>query len=201
MWFWFSLWSKRWPLVSYIQVWYTIHLVNCYHLHNSKDDNLCHSYKWKDYSWSPIETTPPPTSSPNGFSSSESWRKNHNFSKVNICIFMQQFRQRPFFRTLQNFTRLLWQKSRDEKYTLLVSKHWKYFVERVILIAVFIFTIISCVIMYFLVILYHCFVFVVHIMWVIFVFVGHTCSCICGSYLPLCFALHFYLGSHWLVYL
>ena len=56
----------------------------------------------------------------------------------------------------------------------------------------FIFTIISCVIMYFLVILYHCFVFVVHIMWVILVFVGHTCSCICGSYLPLCFALHFY---------
>ena len=57
--------------------------------------------------------------------------------------------------------------------------------------------------MYFLVILYHCFVFVfvVHIMWVILVFVGHTCSCICGSYLPLCFALHFYLGSHWLVYL
>ena len=95
-------------------------------------------------------------------------------------------------------------KNQGMKNTLcLVSKHWKYFVERLILIAVFIFLIISCVIMYFLVILYHCFVFVfvVHIMWVIFVFVGHTCSCICGSYLPLCFALHFYLGSHWLVYL
>ena len=129
-------------------------------------------------------------------------KNNHNFSKVDICIFYAAISSKILFLEHSKISLNYCDKNQGMKNTLYrFPNFWSIFVGSLILIAVFIFTIISCVIMYFLVILYHCFVFVVHIMWVILVFVGHTCSCICGSYLPLCFALHFYLGSHWLVYL
>ena len=128
-------------------------------------------------------------------------KNNHNFSKVNICIFMQQFPQRSFFRTLQHFTRLLWQKSRDVKYTLFGFQTLEVFCRET--------NFDSCVYLHHYILCDH--VFLGHTLPLLCIcgpyHVGHTC--ICGSHLflylwviltiMLCFALLF--CPHWLVYL